>query len=156
PYEVGVLEVCRGALKSFEAIGCSVETVAPNASVEAAWQAFVTLRQFQQGGNFRVFYDIPAKRALLKPEAIYEIEGGMKLSAFAVTNASIARTRWSNAFHRLFEHYDFLVMPTAQVFAFDINEHWPKQIAGKTMRSYHEWMVGVCLVTLSGCPSLAV
>src|SRR5256885_14946751 len=80
----------------------------------------------------------------------------MKLSALAVTNATIARTRWSNAFHRLFEHYDFLVMPTAQVFAFDINEHWPRQIAGKTMRTYHEWMVAVCLVTLSGCPSLAV
>ena len=24
------------------------------------------------------------------------------------------------------------------------------------MRTYHEWMMGVCLVTLTGCPSLAV
>jgi len=156
PYEPGVLELCREALKTFETIGCTVETATPNASVEQAWQAFVTLRQFQQGGNFRVFYNDPARRALLKPEAIYEVEGGMKLSAFDVTSATIARTRWSNAFHRLFEHYDFLVMPTAQVFPFDINETWPHQIAGKTMRTYHEWMVGVCMVTLSGCPSLAV
>ncbi|HTC82959.1 MAG TPA: amidase [Rhizomicrobium sp.] len=156
PYEAGVLEVCRAALKTFETIGCTVETATPQASVEDAWQAFVKLRQFQQGPNFRIFYADPAKRALLKPEAIYEIEGGMKLSAFDVTDATIARTHWSNAFHHLFEHYDFLVMPTAQVFAFDINEHWPHQIAGKTMRTYHEWMVAVCMVTLSGCPSLAV
>ena len=24
------------------------------------------------------------------------------------------------------------------------------------MRTYHEWMKGVCLITLTGCPSLAV
>jgi amidase len=24
------------------------------------------------------------------------------------------------------------------------------------MRTYHEWMKGVCLVTLSGCPALAL
>jgi len=156
PYEAGVLELCREALKTFETIGCTVEIATPQASVEDAWQAFVKLRQFQQGSNFRIFYDDPAKRALLKPEAIYEIEGGMKLSAFDVTNASIARTRWSNAFHHLFERYDYLVMPTAQLFPFDIKETWPHQIAGKTMRSYHEWMVAICMVTLSGCPSLAV
>ena len=156
PYEPGVLELCREALKTFESLGCSVDIATPQASVEDAWQAFVKIRQFQQGGAFRVFYNDPAKRALLKPEAIYEIEGGMKMSAFDVTNATIARTRWSNAFHRLFEHYDFLVMPTAQLFPFDITETWPHQIAGKTMRTYHEWMTAICLVTLSGCPSLAV
>ena len=156
PYEPGVLEVCREALKTFETLGCAIETAVPQASVEDAWQAFVKLRQFTQGPNFRVYYADPAKRALLKPEAIYEIEGAMKMSAFDVANATIARTHWSNAFHKLFERYDFLVMPTAQVFAFDINEHWPRQIAGKTMRTYHEWMVAVCMVTLSGCPSLAV
>ena len=156
PYEAGVLELCREALKTFETIGCTVEIATPQASVEDAWQAFVKLRQFQQGSNFRIFYDDPAKRALLKPEAIYEIEGGMKLSAFDVTNASIARTRWSNAFHHLFERYDYLVMPTAQLFPFDIKETWPHQIAGKTMRSYHEWMVAICMVTLSGCPAIAV
>jgi amidase len=156
PYEAGVLEVCRTALKTFESLGCTVETLSPKASVEDAWQSFVTLRQFQQGGGIRGYYADPAKRALLKPEALYEVEGGLKLSAFDVTNASVARTRWSNAFHHLFSQVDFLVMPTAQLFAFDVNEHWPHAIAGKSMRTYHEWMMGVCLVTLTGCPSLAV
>jgi amidase len=156
PYEPGVLDVCREALKTFEAIGCTVDTATPQASVEDGWQAFVTLRQSLQGANLRTHYNDPAHRALLKPEAIYEVEGAMKLSGFDISAAAIARTHWSNAFHHLFAQFDYLVMPTAQVFAFDINETWPHQIAGKTMRSYHEWMVGVCTVTLSGCPSLAV
>ena len=56
---------------------------------------------------------------------------------------------------RLFANHDYLVMPTAQVFAFDVNEHWPREIAGHPMATYHEWMKAVCLVTMSGCPSLA-
>src|SRR5882757_3577275 len=56
PYEPGVLEVCREALKTFETIGCTVETALPQGSVEDAWQSFVTLRKFQQGAGFRIFY----------------------------------------------------------------------------------------------------
>jgi amidase len=156
PYEAGVLDVCRTALKTFETLGMTVDAAVPDADPEAAWQAFVKLRQWQQGGSLHGYYADPAKRALLKPEAVYEIEGGMTLSAFDVTQASTARTRWSSAFSKLFERYDFLAMPTAQLFAFDINQHWPHQIAGQAMATYHEWMKAVCLVTMSGCPSLAV
>jgi amidase len=160
PYEPGVLEVCRAASKTFESLGCKVDEARPQtmlgAAPEPAWQAFVTLRHWQQGNNFRGYYADPAKRALLKPEAIWEMEGGQKLSAFDISAASAARTTWSNAVRRLFDTYDFLLMPTAQVFAFDIAEHWPRQVAGKTMQTYHEWMKAVCLVTLAGCPSLAV
>ena len=116
----------------------------------------MTLRQWQQGWSLHNYYADPAKRALLKPEAIYEVEGGLKLSGFDVTAASVARTRWSHAFAQLFDRFDFLLMPTAQTFAFDINERWPHQIAGHTMQTYHEWMKAVCLVTMAGCPSLAV
>ncbi len=156
PYEPGVLDLCRSALKTFEGLGMSVDAAMPDAAPELAWQAFIKLRQWQNGWNLHTYYADPAKRALLKPEAIYEIEGGLKLSGFDVTAASIARTNWSNAIQHLFGRYDFLAMPTAQVFAFDINEHWPHQIAGQAMRTYHEWMKAVCLVTMSGCPSLAV
>jgi amidase len=156
PYEAGVLDVCQAALKQFETIGCSVATAVPEGDPDAAWQSFVTIRQWLQGANLKVYYDNPKTRALLKPEAIYEIEGGMKLTAFNVTAASAARTRWYNSFRRLFERFDFLVIPTSQTFAFDINEKWPHQIAGRTMQTYHEWMKATCLVSMSGCPSLAV
>jgi amidase len=42
------------------------------------------------------------------------------------------------------------------VFAFDAAELWPAMIAGRRMETYHEWMKGLCLVSLSGCPSLAL
>ncbi len=156
PYEPGVLDVCQGALKTFESLGCVVEPVMPDASPEAAWQAFVRLRQWQQGGAIAAYYADPAKRALLKPEAIWEIEGGLKLSAFDINAASQVRSAWTASVRRLFERYDFLLMPTAQVFPFDVGETWPHAIAGQTMQTYHEWMKAVCLISLAGCPSLAV
>ena len=156
PYEPGVLEVCQRALTTFESLGARVEAVTPAASPEQAWKAFIKIRQWQQGPNFQIHYNNPARRALLKPEAIWEAEESMKLSAFEVANASAARTRWSNAVQHLFADHDFLAMPTAQIFAFDIAEDWPHQIAGQAMQTYHEWMKAVCLISLTGCPSLAV
>jgi amidase len=156
PYEPGVLDLCRTALKTFETLGCRVDIAVPDASPETAWQAFVKLRQWQQGGGLRHYYADPIKRSLLKPEAIWEVEGGLKLSAFDISAATAARTIWSNSIQRLFRGYDFLVMPTAQLFAFDIAEHWPHQIAGQNMQTYHEWMKAVCMITLAGCPALAV
>jgi amidase len=155
PYENGVLEVCREALKAFEDLGCVVDDAVPDRPPEPAWQAFKTLRHWQAGGNLAIYYADPAKRALMKPEAIWEVENGRKLTAFDVTGASTVRTAWSSSIRRLFDHHDYLIMPTAQVFAFDVNETWPHEIAGQTMATYHEWMKAVCLVTMSGCPSLA-
>jgi amidase len=40
------------------------------------------------------FYNDQAKRALLKPEAIYEIETGLELSAYDITAASVVRSEW--------------------------------------------------------------
>jgi amidase len=156
PYEPGVLEVCRAALKTFENLGCKVEEVVPDHPLEAVWQAFIKIRAWQQGSGLAAYYADPAKRVLLKPEAIWEVEEGRKLSGYDITAASIVRTAWSNAVAALLRHYDFLVMPTAQLFPFDIGETWPHQIAGQKMQTYHEWMKATCLVTMSGCPSLAV
>jgi amidase len=155
PYEPGVLEVCGIALKAFESIGCSVEEVLPDYPLDAVWRAFVQLRFWRQGETLLPHYNDPSTRALLKPEAIFEIENGLKLSAFDVTAASVTRTEWHHSVNRLFERYDFLVAPTAQVFPFDVDIHWPQEIAGTKMQTYHEWMKAVCLVTMSGCPALA-
>lgn len=156
PYEPGVLDLCQTALKVFEKLGCEVDAAMPDASPEQTWRAFITLRHWQQGNSLRVHYADPACRALLKPEAVWEVEGGLKLSACEISAASAVRSTWSNAVQRLFDAYDFLLMPTAQVFPFDVAEDWPHQIAGQAMQTYHEWMKAGCLVTMAGCPSLAV
>jgi amidase len=155
PCEAGILETCRKAAQSLESLGCIVEEAAPEFDFEALWQATIRLRGWQQGASIQAYYDDPAKRPLLKPEAIYEVETGMRQSARDITAASVLRTDWSQAVRKFLDHHDFLVLPTAQVFPFDINQHWPQEIAGQKMQTYHEWMKGTLLVTMSGCPALA-
>lgn len=156
PHDPEVLEVCRAALKAFEALGCMVEDAKVDAAVEPAWQAMIKLRSWQQGGGFIADYRDPARRALLKPEAVYEAETGLALGAFDITAASQARTTWSIAVRKLFDRYDYLLLPSAQVFPFAVEERWPKIVAGRAMRTYHEWMMSSLLVTLAGNPALAV
>ena len=48
------------------------------------------------------------------------------------------------------------MLPSAQVFPFDAATHWPKEIAGRAMDSYHRWMEVAVIVTMTGCPALNV
>jgi amidase len=156
PYEPEAISVCKNALRVFESIGCVVEEAVPDYPLEAVWNAALRLRSWQQGGALFAYYNDPAKRAMLKPEAIFEIEMGLKLSAYDITAASVVRSEWHQAVLRFFDQYDYLIAPTAQLFPFDVNLFWPQEIAGTKMTTYHEWMKAMFLITMSGCPALAV
>ena len=156
PFEPGVLELCESAMKVFERLGCIVESATPDFPIERVWRAWLKLRASQVGAALKEFYDDPAKRNLMKPEVRFEIESGLKLGVHDLTEADAVRGAWYQAVRRLFETYDYLVLPSAQVFPFDVNTHWPGEINGKPMDTYHRWMEVAIPVTMSGCPSLNV
>ncbi len=156
PFEPGVLALCEEALKAFERIGCVVEAIVPDYPMADLWEDFTVLRSWQLGTAHGATYDDPAKRAMLKPEAIWEIERGLALSARAVARASAGRTAWYGAFRALLDTYDYFVLPSAQVFPFDAGIRWPDAIAGRPMDTYHRWMEVVAPVTMTGCPALNV
>ncbi|MDJ1159997.1 amidase [Chelatococcus sp. SYSU_G07232] len=154
--EPGILDLCRQGLSLLGEIGCTVEETVPAFDFEKLWRAFVTLRHLTVGGKLKPLHDDPGKRALLKPEAQWEIEGGYRLSAYDVYAASETRTAWYATVLKLFETCDYLALPTAQVFPFPVEEHWPREVAGRHMDSYHRWMEVVAPVTLSGCPVISL
>jgi amidase len=156
PCEDGLLDVCRSALRTFEELGCTVEDARPDIALEPVWQAMLKLRAWQSGGGLLDLYNDPAKRAQMKPEAIFEIESGLRLSAYDLRAASVTRTIWYNAARRLFERYDYLIAPSAQIFPFPAELDWPHEIGGTRMQTYHEWQKGNFLITMTGCPALAV
>lgn len=156
PMEPGVLDLCRKALGDFEALGCVVEEASIDFPVEKIWRTFVTLRHFFMIGRLQAYYNDPAKRALLKPEAVWEVENGLRLSAIQIHEAVAARAAWYQALRRAFEKFDFLVLPSSQVFPFDVTTHWPSEIAGTKMDSYHRWMEVMGPATLSTCPVIGL
>jgi len=156
PFDPGVLDTCRQAVNRFAAMGAHVEEAVPDFPVAKVWRAFVGLRHFYTGAGMLPLYNDPAQRAQLKPEAVWEIEGGFGLSAYDISALSAIRTGWTRAVAALFTRYDYWIVPTAQVWPFPVATHWPKVVGGQTMQTYHEWMQAVCLVTMSGAPALAV
>jgi amidase len=56
----------------------------------------------------------------------------------------------------LFQSHDFVAMPSAQVFPFEASIHWPTDVAGVQMDSYHRWMEIVAGPSLAGCPTVCV
>lgn len=156
PFEDGVLDLCRIALKAFETLGCVVEEARPDFPPEQIWSSFTKIRAFQSGAPLRVFFQDPAKRALMNEQAQFEVESFLKLSAGDLVQAQIARAAWYQAVRRFFEHYDYFVLPSAQLFPFDAKLHWPTEIAGRKMDTYHRWMEGVAMVSMCGCPAINV
>ena len=156
PMDPELLTVTTRALEHFKTLGCSVEDAHPNFDLEQLWNAWLTLRSFTFAGGNAQHYESPERRALLKPEAVWEIEQGLNLSGPAVFAATKVRTAWYQELRRLFETYDFLVMPTTQIFPFDAEQHWPKEVAGQKMDTYHRWMQSVIPATMAGLPALSM
>ncbi|WP_079214145.1 amidase [Ventosimonas gracilis] len=156
PMQSGVLELCQSALLDFQTIGCNIEPCSLNFSPQRLWDCWRVLRHWSVSGSLIKFWNNPLEREQLKPEAQWEIENGLKLSALDVYQASQTRSDWYRAICALFEQYDYLLLPSAQVFPFDKTVHWPKTIEGHSMDTYHRWMEVVIAGTLSGCPVINV
>jgi amidase len=156
PFEPGMLELTRAALGAFESLGCVVDEVRVDHAMERVWRSWLVLRAFQVGSVLRAHHVDPAKRAMMKPEARWEVERGAELTAYQLADAQAERTLWYHAVRGLFARHDYLVLPSTQVFPFDAELHWPREIAGRAMDTYHRWMEIVVPITMSGSPALNV
>lgn len=165
PMDPEVLAITTDALGNFEALGMSVSRLdeVPGFDVRKdLWSTWLTYRHWLAGMSVKALYDDESLRSSLKQEAFYEVDGLVSgigdgpLSAIDVYRASVRRTELYNAFRQLFETYDYVVLPTAQVMPFDVSIHWPTSVAGVEMSSYHRWMEVVTIATLISAPTLAM
>ena len=156
PTEPGVLAVCEDALSLLDDSGLAVDAISPTFDWQKLWRCFVVLRQFSLGVGFGGAFADPALRAMMKPEFQWELSEALQLTVADVQQAAVDRTQWYDDMLELFEDYDYLALPSAQVFPFPIEDTWPTEIAGRPMDSYHRWMEVSVPGTLSGCPVVSI
>jgi amidase len=154
PLAPGIRDLCEQALGTFGTLGCEVEPCTLDVPREHNWSAWLRLRQLLVGGKLGAFMNDPKLFAQLKPEARWEIEQSRHLDAASLYQASLYRSNVYRAFARLFERFDFVVAPSAQVFPFDAELHWPAEVNGVASDTYHRWMEIVTPFTLAGLPTL--
>jgi amidase len=156
PMESGILEVCQSALQVLETTGCRIDNTSISMQPEEIWDAWLVWRKALAGTNTGAYAHLPNWREKVKPEAQWEYDQSLNLSGNQLMKASATRTRYYQSMLTLFESFDVLAIPTAQVWPFDVKERWPQTIEGRTMDTYHRWMEVVLYPTFAGLPAISV
>ena len=141
-----------GRRKTFEALGCVVEEACPDLS-EADW-IFLTLRQWRTAATLGPLLE--KNRDRMKPEAIGEIEAGLKVTGAEVARAMIQHGELLDRVRRFEEKYEFTVCAVNQVPPFDASLDWPKTIDGVKMDHYVAWMKSAYWISTTFRPAISV
>ncbi|WP_170782585.1 amidase [Ruegeria lacuscaerulensis] len=153
PFEDGILDQCAQALAVFSDLGAEVEPLAPPFEAELMWDSWVTLRAWSVAAGLS---PLTEHRSKLKDTAQWELDRGLALTAMQVHRASVIRSDWYRKAAEVFVEYDLLVLPSAQVWPFELDTPFPTEIAGVKMDTYHRWMQVMVPVSLIGLPALSV
>jgi amidase len=151
PVDPAVRTVVDGARSVFEGLGATVVDACPD--LTDADDAFKTLRAFSLTGDAPLLRE---HRHQMKPEAIWNIEAGLALTA-EVVNAAMAKQ--AAIFERMSEFmqgYDALVCVVNQVAPFPIEIAFPTEVAGETMETYIDWMKSAYFITVTRMPAISV
>lgn len=152
PTDPGILDICKDAMGVFETRGARVEDIAPPFDAEKLWTSWITLRSFSVAAGLE---PLASQKEDLKDTAQWELDRGLALSAMEVHHASVIRSEWFRCAAMLFEQFDALVLPSAQIWPFSVDLPYPTEIAGRAMDTYHRWMHVTIPVSLIGLPCLA-
>jgi amidase len=151
PVDPAVRSVVDGARSIFEAIGCAVEDACPDFT--DADDLFKDLRAFGMTPSADL---MRAHRDQMKPEAIWNIEAGLELSAEDVGRAMVKQSALYQRMSAFMERYDAFVCVVNQVPPFPINIAYPTEIDGTKMETYIDWMKSAYYVTSTRMPAISV
>jgi amidase len=152
PVDGEVAAIARKAAMRFVEAGAIVEEAHPD--LREAHECFHVLRAFDFAiGKAALLRD---KRDLLKPEVIWNIEQGLKLTVDDLARAEAQRVAMTERTLEFFETYDLLLTPAAIVAPFPVEDRYVAECAGKKFDNYVEWLGIVYALTLVCCPALSL
>lgn len=96
------------------------------------------------------------QRTSIKESVRWDAAQGEKLTGLDVVVAEAKRAKICQSVNKFLEKYEYLVLPVTQVAPFSVDLEYPKEINGKKMNSYLEWMEIVYAITLTGLPAISV
>ena len=152
PFDPRVRTVVDGHRKTFESLGCIVEQAEPDFA--PAEIAFRILRAWNSANAYgALLRDRPdAFKDTLKGE----IEEGLRLTGTDVARAETAHGQLWRSFQAFLERYEYYVLPTTQLSAFEVDTPYPTEIAGVKFTNYIDWMKSCWYISATGNPAASV
>jgi amidase len=152
PVDPEVAAITRKAAARFAEAGAIVEEAHPD--LREAHECFHVLRAFDFAITKAAL--LRSKRDMLKPEVIWNIEQGLKLTVEDLERAEAQRVTMTARTIEFFKTYDLLLAPTTIVAPFPVENRYVAECAGKTFDNYVEWLAIVYAITLVCCPALSL
>jgi len=152
PVDPEVADVTRKAAERFAELGVIVEEAHPD--LREAHECFHVLRAFDFAISKAAL--LRTKRDLLKPEVIWNIEEGLKLTVEQLERAEAQRMAMTERTLAFFGTYDLLLSPATIVPPFPVENRYVSECAGRKFDNYVEWLGIVYAITLACCPALSL
>jgi amidase len=152
PVDSEVWECVKAVSLKLQAEGIVVEEAHPDFT--GARECFQTLRAADYVVGMAPLLE--AHRDKLKPEVIWNIERGLRLSADDIGRAERQR---ATLFHRtniFFETYDLILTPATIVSAFAAEVRYLEECDGHRFDTYIDWLAIVFAFTLVGSPAISI
>src|SRR6266446_4541953 len=152
PWEPEVKSAVAAQGEMFESLGCIVEEAEPDFS--DANECFVAWGHWS---TELAFGDLIAAHGDQLNEYIHwHVEEGRKLTGPYLARVEAKRTALFQRMAAFMGKYEFFVLPVNQVLPFDVNVHYPTEIAGTKMENYIAWMKSAYYISAVGNPAMSV
>jgi amidase len=152
PIEPDVRAVCAAAAERLAGLGVSVEDACPD--LRDAPETFQVLRAAAFVASLGPLYQ--SHRDLLKPDIVWNIEAGLRLTAEEIGQAERTRGAIYRRIAAFFTQYDLLLCPAACVPPFDVGTRWIRELDGVSFDNYVEWLRVTSAITLTSCPAISL
>jgi amidase len=152
PIDPRVTTVLDAQRKTFEALGCIVEDGQPDFT--DAREIFQTWRAWSFATKYAPL--LTEHRAQMKDTVVWNIEQGFRLTARALGEAEVKRTRLYHRVRQFMDVHEFLVLPATQVPPFDVTTPYVTEINGVRLPTYIDWMRACSDITVTGLPAISV
>ena len=152
PVDPEVASITRKAAARFAEAGAIVEEAHPD--LREAHECFHVLRALYFAVTKAEL--LRTKRDLLKPEVIWNIEAGLKLSVEQFERAQAQRLAMTDRTLEFFQSYDLLLTPATIVPPFPVGNRYVAECGGKRFGNYVEWLGIAYAITLVCCPALSL
>ena len=153
-FENGIIEMCSLKLKKLEENKFKVESINSKVNTDYLWESWISLRAKIL---FDGFQEMNIKDSDdLGLQARWEYLKGREINNKAIDVSLEKRKLIENDINQLFDKFDFLAQPSAQIFPFDKNLNNPEKIDQFDLDSYHRYMEVVVLSSILGLPTISI
>jgi len=152
PVDPQVAAICEAAARCLNAMGVVVEEAHPDFT--GAHEAFQTLRAIAFVTGHAHEYE--NQRDKLKPDVVWNIEKGIKITGEEVARASRLRSRLVANLAAFFDTYDLLLSPATIVPPYPVENRTVTECAGVKFETYIDWLAIAFAVTLTSAPALSL